>query len=111
MANRDLSSPFVDPTSVLHGYSNWKNALSKNKGFYKHEPSDAYSEASSRIAAQSQHADVGSLILSSYATKSSENRNILKKIFASVIFLARQSLPMRSTWSKLAEEEINSNFH
>ena len=40
-----------------------------------------------------------------------ENRNILKKIFALVIFLARQSLPMRGTWSKLAEEEINSNFH
>ena len=85
--------------------------MSKNKGFYKHESSDAHSEASSRIAAQSQHADVGSLISSSYATKSSENRNILKKIFASVIFLARQSLPMRGTWSKLAEEEINSNFH
>ena len=85
--------------------------MSKNKGFYKHESSDAHSEASSRIAAQSQHADVGSLISSSYATKSSENRNILKKIFASVIFLARQSLPMRGTSSKLAEEEINSNFH
>ena len=85
--------------------------MSKNQGFYKHESSDAHSEASSRIAAQSQHADVGSLISSSYATKSSKNCNILKKIFASVIFLARQSLPMRGTWSKLAEEEINSNFH
>ena len=80
LANRNLSSPFVDPTFVLHGYSNWKNAMSKNKGFYKYESSDAHSEASSRIAAQSQHADVGSLISSSYATKSSENRNILNSL-------------------------------
>ena len=40
-----LTSSNADAAFTKNGFSNWKNALEKKKGFQKHESSDSHMEA------------------------------------------------------------------
>ena len=39
-----LTSSNADPAFTKGGFSNWKNAMEKNKAFQKHESSDSHME-------------------------------------------------------------------
>ena len=43
-----LTSPNADPAFRKNGFSNWKKAMEKKKGFQKHESSDSHMEAVAR---------------------------------------------------------------
>ena len=43
-----LTSSNADPAFTKNGFSNWKNAMEKTKGFQKHESSDSHMEAVAR---------------------------------------------------------------
>ena len=43
-----LTSPNADPAFRKNGFSNWKKAMEKKKGFQKHESSDSHMEVVAR---------------------------------------------------------------
>ena len=94
------------------GYSNWKNALEKKKGFSKHELSECHKEAVARLITIPKTAagDIGDMISSQHALERKQNRNVLLKILSNIRYLARQSSPLRGDWQAKEKSETDSNF-
>ena len=111
--NKMLSSTKADPQFTRIGYSNWKNAMDKKKGFQKHALSESHKEAVARVitAPATTTGDVGELLSEKHAKEKAINRKILLTILSNVRFLARQALPLRGNWDTDSASEINSNFY
>ena len=94
------------------GYQNWKHALEKTRGFQKHEMSQAHKEATIRyVKSSSNQPDVVDMVSSEAEKQRFKNRQMLLKILTNIRFLARQGLPLRGSWNKEYNIEIDSNFH
>ena len=95
------------------GFQNWKKALAKGKGFYKHESSDCHKEAAARWCdiPSTVNRDVGEMISTQHALEKCNNRRILLKILGNVRHLARQALPLRGDWNKVEKSEADSNCY
>ena len=108
-----LTSSNADPAFTKNGFSNWKNAMEKKKGFQKHESSDSHAEAVSRYvtAPATVIGDIGDLLSERHALEKSKKRKILLTILSNIRHLARQALPLRGGWSTETMSEENSNFH
>ena len=108
-----LTTTKAEETFTRIGFTNWKKALEKGRGFEKHQLSAAHREATDRfIVIPSQTVgDIGELMLDSYYKEKYENRQILLKILENIKFLARQSLALRGNWSEETKSEVNSNFY
>ena len=74
-----LTSSNADPAFTENGFSNWKNAIEKQKGFQKHESSDSHMEAVARYvtAPATVTGDIGDLLSERHALEKSKNRKIL----------------------------------
>ena len=81
LQNGMLSSPNADPAFTKNGFSNWKNAMEKNKGFQKHESSDSHMEAVAKYdtTLATVTGDIGDLLSERHALERSENRNVSNK--------------------------------
>ena len=95
------------------GFTNWKKALEKGRGFDKHELSASHMEATDSfiVIPKSSAGDIGELLSESYHKGKYENRQILHKIIENIRFLARQSIALRGNWDEEKKCEINSNFY
>lgn len=95
------------------GFSNWKKAMERNKGFKAHQNTNSHREAVARYIIH-KPSDVGSvddLLNSCKKVQMTENRKMLLKILSNIRFLGRQSLPFRGSWDTSTKSEENSNFH
>ena len=99
-----LISPNADPDFTKNGFSNWKNAMEKKKGFQNHESSDCHTEAVERYltAPATVIGDIGDLLSERHGLEKSKNRKILLSILSNIRYLARQAFPLMS--------KENSNF-
>ena len=76
------------------GYSNWKDALSNNRGFKLHESSSCH-----RVSVETVYTlprttnDVADLLSKKHAAEKEIAKKALLKILSNVRFLARQALP------------------
>ena len=77
-----LTSSNADPAFTKNGFSNWKNAKGKKKGFQKHESSDSHVEAVARhvTAPATVIGDIGDLLSERHALAKSKYRKILLSI-------------------------------
>ena len=74
-----LASSNADPAFTKNGFSNWKNAMKKKKGFQKHESSDSHMKAVARdvTAPATVMGDIGDLLSERQASEKNKNRKIL----------------------------------
>ena len=107
-----ISSRKADDAFTKIGYTNWKKALEKNKGFAKHQASDCHKEATERLitAPTTAKGDIAYLIDENSQAIEQNNREMLLKILSSIRYLARQSLPLRGNWKEEEKSEYDSNF-
>ena len=102
-----VSCSKAEKAFVLEGFSNWKNAATKGRGFDKHVSSQSHQEAIERLnKIPATCRNVGNMISSIRETEMSNSRQCLLKILSNIRFLARQALPLRGTG-----DEKDSNFH
>ena len=89
------------------------STLSKRHGgFQKHEMSQAHKEATIRyVKSSSNQPDIVDMVSSEAEKQRFKNRQMLLKILTNIRFLARQGLPLRGSWNKEYNIEIDSNFH
>ena len=89
-----LTSSNADPAFTKNGFSNWKNAMEKKKGFQKHESSESHMKALSRFVPTPATVmdDIGDLLSERHALEKSKNRKILLPILSNIRYLARQAL-------------------
>ena len=109
-----ISSKNVEKAFISTGYTDWKNALEKKKGFSKHQSSDSHKEATERrITAPAQvKGDVDQLFSSKKVLdEQKRNREILSTIVSNIRYLGGQGLAFRGNWDKESACEFNSNFH
>ena len=87
----------ADPVFTKNGFSNWKNAMEKNKGFQKLESSDSHMEAVARYltAPAAVIGDIGDLLSERHELEKSKNRKILLTILSNIRYLARLVFPLR----------------
>ena len=92
-----ISSNKAEDAFTKIGYTNWKKALEKNKGFAKHQASDCHKEATERLitAPTTAKGDIAYLIDENSQAIKQNNRKMLLKILSSIRYLARQALPLR----------------
>ena len=84
----------------------------KTRGFQKHEMSQAHKEATIRyVKSSSNQPDVVDMVSSEAEKQRFKNRQMLLKILTNIRFLARQGLPLRGSWNKEYNIEIDSNCH
>ena len=107
-----ISSNKAEDAVTKIGYTNWKKALEKNKGFAKHQASGCHKEATERLitAPTTAKGDIAYLIDENSQAIKQNNREMLLKILASIRYLARQSLPLRGNWKEEEKSEYDSNF-
>jgi len=106
-----ISSEKSETAFTETGYRNWKKALETNRGFSKHQCSTSHKEATERlITAPKTCKDIGELFDENVAKNKETNREMLLKILQNIRYLARQSLPLRGSWSEKEKCETNSNF-
>ncbi|XP_066914540.1 zinc finger MYM-type protein 1-like [Clytia hemisphaerica] len=108
-----LTTSKAEDTFTRFGYTNWKKALEKGRGFDKHQHSEAHKESHDRfiIIPNQVVGDIGELLSQSYNKEKFENRKVLLKFFENIRFLARQSLSLRGNWNEESKSELNSNFY
>ena len=108
-----ISSTKSEKTFTQEGFTNWKKAREKNKGFLKHENSDSHKEATERLimAPGSSKGDIAGMVDKNAQEDREVNRSMLLKILSSIRYLARQALPLRGNWDDDEKGEINSNFY
>ena len=74
--------------------------------------SKAHKEATIRyVKSSSNQPDVVDMASSEAEKQRFKNRQMLLKILTNIRFLARQGLPLRGSWNKEYNIEIDSNFH
>ena len=69
------------------GFSNWKKACEKSRGFKKHQTSKAHQEALARYVKTATSHDVIDLISSEAAFQRSQDRQMLLKILTNIRYL------------------------
>ena len=108
-----ISSTKSEHVFTKYGFTNWKKALEKNKGFLKHENSDSHKEATERLitAPISTKCDIDEMMSDIAQEEKETNRKMLLKILSSIRYLARQALPLRGNWDDYQKNEFNSNFY
>ena len=93
---------------ISTGYTNWKDALAKKRGFALHEQSNSHKHAVTCVVTiPATTGDVGELLDEKHAEEKAVARQSLLKIFSNIRFLARQALPMRGDGK--GEPNSNSN--
>ena len=81
----------MEATFIEKGYSNWKDAVSNNRGFKLHESSNCH-----RVSVETVYAlprttnDVADLLSKKHAAEKEIAKKPLLKILSNVRFLARQ---------------------
>ena len=108
-----ISSTKSEHVFTKYGFTNWKKALEKNKGFLKHENSDSHKEATERLitAPKSTKCDIDEMMSDIAQEEKETNRKMLLKILSIIWYLARQALPLRGNWDDYQKNEFNSNFY
>ena len=92
----------------------WKHALDKSKGFYKHQSSECHKEAMERCFTLPSEVlgEIDELFSSEKVMNEQfDNRTVLLKIIGNVRFLARQGIPLRGNWKEDKKCEEDSNFY
>jgi hypothetical protein len=84
---------------VIGGYNNWKLALTKDRGFSRHENSIAHIQASSNyqeymLRAKNQTI-VGNVLDHGRIAQIQKNRQRLMKIASALLFCSRQMISFR----------------
>ena len=98
----------IKPSFITTGYTNWKDALVRKRGFPLHEKSDCHKHAvMCAVTIPETTADVGELLNEVHAGEKAVARQSLLKILSNVRFLARQALPLRGD----GPGEPNLNFN
>ena len=93
----------VDPSFILRGYYNWKDATVKLKA---HEASKCHQEALLKIfTLPSTTRDIGETLSSQHRQEKLDNRCCFLTILSNTRFLAHQGLPLRGDGT-----EADSNF-
>ena len=74
------------------GFRNWKTALSKGRGFYKHKTSACHKEGLVRWkeVPSTVNGDIGEMISTQHALEKFKNRRILLKILGNVRYLGKR---------------------
>ena len=109
-----ISSANVENAFIRMGYRDWKYALDKRKGFYKHQSSECHKEAMERcFTIRSEVLEEINELFSSEKVMNEQfdNRTVLLKIIENVRFLARQGIPLRGNWKEDKICEESSNFY
>lgn len=102
------ASHSMESTFISSGYTNWKDALVKKRGFAMHEQSNCHKNAVSSIIALPQTTkDIGELLSEKHVEGKTMARKSLLKILSNIRFLARQAVPLRGD----GKGEPNSNFN
>ena len=98
----------IEPTFISTGYTNWKDALEKKKGFASHEQSQCHKHAVVCVVTiPVTKGDVAELINEKYAEEKTVSCQSLLKILSNIRFLTRQALPLYGD----GKGEPNSNFN
>jgi hypothetical protein len=88
------------------GFKNWKKALDKDRGFYKHENGRAHKICMEKWTEQelrvTRNAEVSSLVNENILTK---NRYYIKTVFDIIKFLVINELPLRGTYDGQEKHE------
>ena len=107
-----ISSNKAEDAFTKIGYTNWKNALEKNKGFAKHQASDCQKEATERLitAPTTAKGDIAYLIDENSQAIKQNNREMLLKILSNIRYLSRQSLLLRGNLKEEEKSEYDSTF-
>ena len=107
--NAMLTSSNADPVFTKNGFSNWKNATEKKKGFQKDESSDSDME----VATKSRHPQPSNgwywwFAIWTTCIGKGKNRKILLSILSNIWYLARQAFLSRGDWkTETMSEELN----
>ena len=95
----------IDYAFIESGYTNWKNAADKKKGFNQHEKSAVHCSAVNRfVQVPSSTDDIVGTVTKNLLEKKQKDLSALMKILSSFHYLARQRLPLRS------HNDSESNF-
>ena len=95
MGHMTSANDTLEQTFISTGYTNWKDALVKKRGFAAHEQSKSHQHAVlCTVTLPRTTADVGELLNETLAKEKSIAREVLLKILSNIRFLARQALPM-----------------
>ena len=83
-----------EDTFIKRGFTNWKKALEKGRGFDKNEKSESHREATDRLVVipNTSKRDIGELISESYYLEKFNNRQMLLKIMENIRFLGNSCL-------------------
>jgi hypothetical protein len=113
LQNNLISSENIDFTFTHEGFTNWKSATDKAKGFNKHERCKSHIEAVARyvVIPATSKGDIADLISYESSSERKFNRKMLLLVISSLRFLARQGLPLRGDWIKESAAEENSNMY
>ena len=77
----------IEPTFISTGYTNWKDALVKKRGFTAHEQSHCHKHAvMCAVTIPAAKGDVGELINEKYAEEKLVSCQTLLKIFTNILF-------------------------
>lgn len=99
---------FVDQAksfTTTTGFDHWEYALTKTKGFHKHELSNCHEQALNRLyKIPKSHTNIDILINEKHADTTKTNREYLIKVISSISYPARQGLALRT------EDPNDSNF-
>lgn len=88
-----------DKTFTSTGYSNWQKALSKNKGFDKHNASAEHLQSVSTQIEQRKRIESGTSVSSLVnASVLEKRRYYCKSIIDTIVFLAGKRLAFRGDW-------------
>lgn len=84
---------------VLSGYNNWKNALSKNQGFVRHEVGTSHKHAGLNhqqfVLRTSTQTTVINVLDKARVESIQKNRQRLSKIASAILLCSRQLIPLR----------------
>ena len=102
-----LNDVKVEDAFIKTGYSHWKHATSKDKGFIKHESSNCHQQAALRlIIIPRTTANISEILSNDLIETQKKNRDSLMHIISCLRYLARQGLPLRGHG-----DDANSNFN
>ena len=98
----------IEPTFSSTGYTNWKDALVKKRGFAALEQAHCHKHVvMCAVTIPAATGDIDELINDKYADKKAFSCQSLLKILWNIPFLARQAPPMGCD----GKGESNSNFN
>lgn len=100
----------IDPTFTVTGYSNWKKALEKDKGFCKHEASVTHKNAILTWNERDKMKTTVTEILSGSVLE--KRRYYMRMVVQCIIFLAENEVSFRGRWDSEShvEDGIFRNF-